>query len=146
MSPQNSRSGSCNSARSKYSIPRLLALGVLFHLVYIGTVFDCYFTSPIVHGMKPYKVPLSRPPAKRLVLIVGTYALFLSLPSTPSFLPSSPPPLSFRSITSLRYGAMRSGASGTSWVAFAVKRKSARRPSPVGIVCSARGWISYWGL
>lgn len=54
---------------SSGSIARLLVLGVLFHLVYIGTVFDCYFTSPVVHGMRQYKLP--RAQAKRLVLIVG---------------------------------------------------------------------------
>ncbi|EIM84449.1 PigN-domain-containing protein [Stereum hirsutum FP-91666 SS1] len=59
------------SSPRKYSIPRLLALGVAFHLIYIASVFDCYFTSPIVHGMKPHRVPLARAPAKRLVLIVG---------------------------------------------------------------------------
>jgi phosphatidylinositol glycan class N len=51
------------------SIARLLVLGVLFHLVYIRTVFDCYFTSPVVHGMRQYK--LRKAQAKRLVLIVG---------------------------------------------------------------------------
>ncbi|KAA1466912.1 PigN-domain-containing protein [Dentipellis sp. KUC8613] len=52
-----------------YSIARLLVLGLVFHLIYIGTVFDCYFTSPVVHGMRPYAGP--RAQAKRLVLIVG---------------------------------------------------------------------------
>ncbi|KAI0295105.1 PigN-domain-containing protein [Multifurca ochricompacta] len=51
------------------SIARLLALGIVFHLVYIGTVFDCYFTSPVVHGMRQHKLPQAQ--AKRLVLIVG---------------------------------------------------------------------------
>jgi len=54
---------------SSGSIARLLVLGVLFHLIYIGTVFDCYFTSPVVHGMRHYTSP--QPQAKRLVLIVG---------------------------------------------------------------------------
>ncbi|KAH9044928.1 Phosphatidylinositolglycan class N-domain-containing protein [Lactarius deliciosus] len=51
------------------STARLLALGIVFHLVYIGTVFDCYFTSPVVHGMRQHR--LSQAQAKRLVLIVG---------------------------------------------------------------------------
>ena len=51
------------------SIAGLLVLGIVFHLVYIGTVFDCYFASPVVHGMRQYKLP--RAQAKRLVLIVG---------------------------------------------------------------------------
>lgn len=51
------------------STARLLVLGIIFHLVYIGTVFDCYFTSPVVHGMRHHR--LSQAQAKRLVLIVG---------------------------------------------------------------------------
>ncbi|KAI0035528.1 Phosphatidylinositolglycan class N-domain-containing protein [Vararia minispora EC-137] len=52
-----------------WPVVRLLTLGILFHLTYIGTVFDCYFTSPVVHGMRPYVFPIR--PARRLVLIVG---------------------------------------------------------------------------
>lgn len=48
-----------------------LTLAVVFHLVYIYSIFDIYFVSPIVHGMKPYAVPQDRAPAKRLVLFVG---------------------------------------------------------------------------
>jgi phosphatidylinositol glycan class N len=51
------------------SIAGLLVLGIVFHLVYIATVFDCYFASPVVHGMRQYKLPQAQ--AKRLVLIVG---------------------------------------------------------------------------
>ena len=51
-------------------ITRLLVIGLLFHLIYIGTVFDCYFKSPVVHGMQPFNAGFSL--AKRLVLIVGT--------------------------------------------------------------------------
>ncbi|KZT00391.1 alkaline phosphatase-like protein [Laetiporus sulphureus 93-53] len=51
------------------SIFRLLLIGLVFHLVYIGTVFDCYFTSPVVHGMQPHKLEVAE--AKRLVLIVA---------------------------------------------------------------------------
>ena len=54
---------------SSSSIAGLLILGIVFHLVYIGTVFDCYFASPVVHGMRQYKLPQAQ--AKRLVLIVG---------------------------------------------------------------------------
>ncbi|KAH9985887.1 Phosphatidylinositolglycan class N-domain-containing protein [Russula compacta] len=54
---------------SSGSIARLLVLGILFHLVYIGTVFDCYFKSPVVHGMRQFKLPQAQ--ARRLVLIVG---------------------------------------------------------------------------
>lgn len=51
-----------------------LAIAVVFHLIYIYSIFDIYFVSPIVHGMKEFRV--ERPegveaPAKRVVLIVG---------------------------------------------------------------------------
>lgn len=54
---------------SATSVTWLLVAGLVFHLVYIGTVFDCYFTSPVVHGMQHYST--ERPLSKRLVLIVG---------------------------------------------------------------------------
>ncbi|EJU01116.1 GPI ethanolamine phosphate transferase 1 [Dacryopinax primogenitus] len=50
----------------------LLLLGLLFHLAYIPSVLDCYFTSPVVHGMSHHSLPPSIPvPASRLVLIVA---------------------------------------------------------------------------
>ncbi len=56
------------------SVWPLLLIGLVFHLVYIGTVFDCYFTSPVVHGMQQHSLESGQ--AKRLVLIVGaSYAL-----------------------------------------------------------------------
>ena len=54
-----------------YSITKLLVLGFLFHIVFIYSVFDCYFTSPVVHGMKSHNVGSAF--AKRLVLIVGMW-------------------------------------------------------------------------
>ncbi|KDQ54666.1 hypothetical protein JAAARDRAFT_71932 [Jaapia argillacea MUCL 33604] len=54
---------------SNDSISWLLILGLIFHLTYIGTVFDCYFTSPVVHGMQSFR--MTQPLARRLVLIVG---------------------------------------------------------------------------
>ncbi|KAJ7201338.1 Phosphatidylinositolglycan class N-domain-containing protein, partial [Mycena pura] len=52
-----------------YNVAGLLLTGLVFHLVYIGSVFDCYFTSPVVHGMSSYG--LGSAESKRLVLIVG---------------------------------------------------------------------------
>ncbi|TDZ41268.1 GPI ethanolamine phosphate transferase 1 [Colletotrichum trifolii] len=53
---------------------RFLAIAMVFHLVYIYSIFDIYFVSPIVTGMP--LVPVERPPgtrapADRLVLFVG---------------------------------------------------------------------------
>ncbi|KAG5921512.1 Glycosyl phosphatidyl inositol anchor synthesis [Claviceps africana] len=51
-----------------------LATAVVFHLVYIYSIFDIYFVSPIVSGMELFGVerPESVPsPADRLVLFVG---------------------------------------------------------------------------
>ncbi|XP_038626259.1 GPI ethanolamine phosphate transferase 1 isoform X2 [Tachyglossus aculeatus] len=44
--------------------------GLLVHLVFFASIFDIYFTSPLVHGMAPQFTPLP-PPAKRLVLFVA---------------------------------------------------------------------------
>ncbi|KAL1641323.1 Glycosyl phosphatidyl inositol anchor synthesis [Diplodia intermedia] len=48
-----------------------LAIAVVFHLVYIYSIFDIYFVSPIVSGMREYRLDAREPPAKRLVLFVG---------------------------------------------------------------------------
>ncbi|XP_068419607.1 GPI ethanolamine phosphate transferase 1 isoform X1 [Eschrichtius robustus] len=47
-----------------------IILGLLIHLVFFASIFDIYFTSPLVHGMTPQFTPLP-PPAKRLVLFVA---------------------------------------------------------------------------
>ena len=51
-----------------------LATAIVFHLVYIMSIFDIYFVSPIVSGMRLFSVPREadqRAPADRLVLFVG---------------------------------------------------------------------------
>lgn len=51
-----------------------LATAIIFHLVYILSIFDIYFVSPIVTGMRLYGIdrqPPAKAPADRLVLFVG---------------------------------------------------------------------------
>jgi hypothetical protein len=49
-----------------------LAVAVVFHLIYAYSIFDIYFVSPIVSGMREYSVAhREEAPAKRLVLFVG---------------------------------------------------------------------------
>jgi phosphatidylinositol glycan class N len=51
-----------------------LAIAVTFHLVYILSIFDIYFVSPIVSGMREFQVKRlesDEAPAQRLVLFVG---------------------------------------------------------------------------
>ncbi|KAH7169455.1 GPI ethanolamine phosphate transferase 1 [Fusarium sp. MPI-SDFR-AT-0072] len=51
-----------------------LAIAVVFHLVYLFSIFDIYFVSPIVSGMRLFAVerpPTQLAPADRLVLFVG---------------------------------------------------------------------------
>lgn len=59
---------------------RFLAIAVVFHFVYIFSIFDIYFVSPVVSGMRLFQV--ERPaevkaPADRLVLLVGRFHVHL---------------------------------------------------------------------
>jgi phosphatidylinositol glycan class N len=52
-----------------------LAIALMFHLVYMASIFDIYFVSPIVSGMREFGIERTEgveAPAKRLVLYVGT--------------------------------------------------------------------------
>jgi len=49
---------------------RLIIIGFCVHLVFFYSIFEIYFTSPLVHGMTPQSCTVD-PPAKRLVLFVG---------------------------------------------------------------------------
>ena len=48
-----------------------LGIAVLFHIIYSASIFDVYFVSPIVSGMRAFGVESEKAPAKRLVLYVG---------------------------------------------------------------------------
>ncbi|KAI0025540.1 Phosphatidylinositolglycan class N-domain-containing protein [Xylariomycetidae sp. FL0641] len=53
---------------------RFLAIAMAFHLIYIYSIFDIYFVSPIVTGMQRFQMerpPGVKAPADRLVLFVG---------------------------------------------------------------------------
>ncbi|KAK0192589.1 Phosphatidylinositolglycan class N-domain-containing protein [Armillaria mellea] len=75
---------------ASYNVAHLLIIGLLFHLIFIYSVFDCYFTSPVVHGMSSFNVGYKE--AKRLVLIVGDglRADLLFEPNGFSALPNTP--------------------------------------------------------
>lgn len=49
---------------------QFLGVAVVFHLLYIGSIFDTYFVSPVINGMNAYSVETPEPPAKRVVLFV----------------------------------------------------------------------------
>lgn len=59
---------------ARFSRFRFLAIAVVFHLIYIASIFDIYFVSPIVSGMRMFNIDRpsgAKAPADRLVLFVG---------------------------------------------------------------------------
>ncbi len=51
---------------------RLILVGILVHLIIFYSIFDVYFKSPLVNGMKPIdKASEHTNPAKRLCLFVA---------------------------------------------------------------------------
>ncbi|CAM0945506.1 unnamed protein product [Alopecurus aequalis] len=65
--PQPHSSSASTRRRERW----LVILGIALHAIYMLSIFDIYFKSPIVHGMSPVPPRLSAPPAKRLVLLVA---------------------------------------------------------------------------
>ncbi|KAJ7146305.1 PigN-domain-containing protein [Mycena epipterygia] len=123
---------------SKYNVASLLFTGLLFHLVYIGSVFDCYFTSPVVHGMQSHGLGSSE--SKRLVLIIGDGLradLLFQRSGFPAGTPNAPEVVApyLRSIVETR------GAFGVSHTRVPTES----RPGHVAIigktlVCVLQGW------
>ncbi|KAL1538605.1 GPI ethanolamine phosphate transferase 1 [Salvia divinorum] len=71
----SARSPEANSPRIRTQLLRrrekwLVILGVALHAIYMLSIFDIYFKTPIVHGMEPV-TPRFSAPAKRLVLLVA---------------------------------------------------------------------------
>lgn len=48
----------------------VIAAGMVIHAIFFFSIFEIYFTTPLVNGMTPQRSPLE-PPAKRLVFIVA---------------------------------------------------------------------------
>jgi len=99
-----------------------LLICVLFHGVYIFTIFDVYFKSPIVHGMKPFEANRTsgaEAPAQRLVLFVGdglrADKAFQSFPDPSPPSPGSPDALEARPLAPfLRSRVLEHGTFGVS--------------------------------
>ncbi|KAF3836025.1 hypothetical protein F7725_028583 [Dissostichus mawsoni] len=74
----------------KMKMITFLLVGLIVHVIFFVSIFDIYFTSPLVHGMTPQTTPLA-PPASRLVLVVAdglrADSLFTPLPDGSSRAP-----------------------------------------------------------
>ena len=80
LTSPESKSAAAGSLIAMKTVTRFafLATAVVFHLVYIFSIFDIYFVSPVVSGMRLFSVERTapaKPPADRLVLFVGMPAL-----------------------------------------------------------------------
>lgn len=60
----------CNVFVFRMKETQLVIVGVAVHVVLLLSIFDIYFTTPLVHGMTPHHVQLSAP-ARRLVVFVA---------------------------------------------------------------------------
>lgn len=50
---------------------KIILIGLSVHIIIFYSIFDVYFKSPLVHGMKPIDKFTKKNPAKRLVLFVA---------------------------------------------------------------------------
>lgn len=53
---------------------KFVAIAMVFHIIYVYSIFDIYFVSPIVSGMQLFQLERragEKAPADRLVLFVG---------------------------------------------------------------------------
>ncbi|MCJ1264177.1 Glycosyl phosphatidyl inositol anchor synthesis [Lobaria immixta] len=99
-----------------------LGVALVFHLVYIYSIFDIYFVSPIVSGMKPFGINRGEnieAPAQRLVLFVGdglrADKTFQSFPDPSPSAPHAPGALEPRPLAPfLRSCVLRRGTFGVS--------------------------------
>ncbi|KAF6030699.1 PIGN [Bugula neritina] len=44
---------------------------LVIHAVFLISIFDIYFTSPLLHGMEHHSPKLTKSPAQRLVLFIA---------------------------------------------------------------------------